>query len=129
MTSSAGFRGCVPRQRVPIRLPGTRRRKPAEALRRTRVLYDPGVTPRPNRTGAPAPTGSPEVVRHQPRAAPTRGNRGGGHLRGKLVVMALILLGIALGVVGLQYRVLMPRKAATQPTAPPPVRPPASQPG
>jgi hypothetical protein len=59
--------------------------------------------------------------------------RGGGHRSGKLVVLAMILLGVLLGVFGLKYRVFMPRKpAATQPATVPasaPVSPPIPAPG
>ncbi len=55
-------------------------------------------------------------------------NRGGGHLRGKLVVLSLILGGILLGVIALPLRVLMPRRPATQPITAP-VTGPSSRPG
>jgi hypothetical protein len=48
--------------------------------------------------------------------------RGGGHLRGKLVVLALFFGGVALGLIALPFRHLMP-KPATQPSTQPVVGP------
>ena len=61
-----------------------------------------------------------DKVRHV-RPAP----RGGGHLRGKLVVLTLFFGGVALGLIALPFRHLMP-KPATQPSTQPVVGSPSN---
>lgn len=46
-------------------------------------------------------------------------SRSSGHFSGKLVVVAMIGLGLVLGVIALRYRKLMPKSPATQPTSAP----------
>jgi hypothetical protein len=51
---------------------------------------------------------------------------GGGHRSGKLVVLAMIVLGVFLGIFALRFRTLMPKTPATQPAPVPAVAWPVS---
>lgn len=56
---------------------------------------------------------------HTDDRTPFPQSRGSGHFSGKLVVVAMIGLGLVLGVIALRYRKLMPKPPATQPTSAP----------
>lgn len=56
---------------------------------------------------------------YEAKRLPTPKNQRRDHLSGKLVVVSMIFLGLALGLVALPFRKLMPRPPATQPVTAP----------
>ena len=73
----------------------------------------------------PSPSESPTAVSpiaavgYQARPPGTPRKQRQNHLRGKLVVLSLIGLGLFLGLVALPFRKLTPKRRATQPAVAP----------
>lgn len=79
-------------------------------------------------SNAPAADAPTRPLPDEPRPTPTPAKARRDHVRGKLVVLSLIGLGLLLGLVALPFRKLTPRKPVTQPVAVPSGNP-VSRPG
>lgn len=73
----------------------------------------------PTPADSPAAAGPAEPLGYQPRAPGAPGKRRQDHLRGKLVVLSLIGLGLLLGLIALPFRKLTPKRPVTQPAVSP----------